>query len=69
MYYFSLSLPVHVMDVEDVSEYRRGYKVYHPVNTPHRYTTGRSLGLSKGLNTNHMQQGTNQFANDVWKSR
>ena len=39
------------------------------VNTPNRYTTCTSLGLSKGLNTNHKQRGNNQFANDIWKSR
>ena len=39
------------------------------VNTPNRYTIGTSLGLSKGLNTNHMQRGNNQFANDVWQNR
>ena len=32
------------------------------VNTPNRYTTGTSLGLSKGLNTNHNQRDNNQFS-------
>ena len=39
------------------------------VNTPNRYTTGTSIGLSKGLNTNLQQRCNNQFANDVWQSR
>ena len=39
------------------------------VNSPNRYTTGTSIGPSKGLNTNHKQQVNNQFANDVWQSR
>ena len=39
------------------------------VNIPNRYTTGTSLGLRKGLNTNHKQWGNNHFANDVWQSR
>ena len=39
------------------------------VNSPNRYTTGTSLGLSTGLNANHKQRGNNQFSNDVWQSR
>ena len=35
------------------------------VNSPNRYTTGTSIGLSKGINTNLQQRGNNQFANDV----
>ena len=38
------------------------------VNTPNRYTTGTSLGLIKGLKSNHKQRGNNQFANYVWQS-
>ena len=39
------------------------------LNYPNRYTTGTSIGLRKGLNTNHKKRGNNQFANDVWQSR
>ena len=39
------------------------------VNTPDRYTTGKRLGLRKGLNSNHTQQGNKKFTNDVWQSR
>ena len=39
------------------------------VNSPNRYTTGTSIGPSKGLNTNLQQRGNNQFSNDVWQSR
>ena len=39
------------------------------VNTTNRYTTGTSLGLSKGLNTNHIHRDNNQFANKFWQSR
>ena len=39
------------------------------VNSPNHYTTGTSIGLSKGLTTNLQQRGNNQFANDVWQSR
>ena len=39
------------------------------VNSPNRYTTGTSMGLSKGLTTNLQQQGNDQFSNDVWQSR
>ena len=39
------------------------------VNSPNCYTTCTSIGLSKGLNTNHKQRGNNQFSNDVWQSR
>ena len=39
------------------------------VNSPNHYTTGTSIGLNKGINTNLQKQGNNQFANDVWRSR
>ena len=35
------------------------------VNSPNRYTTGTSIGLSKGLNKNLQQRGNKQFANAV----
>ena len=39
------------------------------VNSPNLYTTGTSIGLSKGLNTNLHQRGNNQFTNDVRQRR
>ena len=38
------------------------------VNSPNRYTTGTSIGLSKVLNTNLQQRVNTQFAKDVWQS-
>ena len=35
------------------------------VNSLDRYTTGTSIGLSKGLNANLQQRGNKQFANAV----
>ena len=35
------------------------------VNEPNLYTTGTSIGLSKGLDSNLQQQGNNRFANAV----
>ena len=37
----------------------------HCVNSLNLYTTGTSIGLSKGLNANLHQRGNNQFANAV----
>ena len=35
------------------------------VNSPNRYATGTSIGLSKGINANLQQRGNNQFDNAV----
>ena len=42
---------------------------YCSVNPPNRYTTGTSIGLSKGLHTNLQKWGNNQFINGTWQSR